>query len=633
MKSLTWKIGLGYFFLICMNMAIAIFAIYHINRLGRPLGQILKEKYQNVSAAENMTQSLAQQELLQRTMLNERIDPSLVNNFNTYRNEFLNWHQRAVEGVALMSEPVILDSIMMSYRQYLARSDSLQRLLNNHVLHRTAIVYYSKSVWPFARQVNRRCLELKTVNQRAINDADTRAHQFSSRATLVIILFAAFAVLLSVLASAYFTRRILRPVKKTTETVKRIGRGHLNQKVDISTDDEIAELGREFNKMTERLQAYEQMNIQQILTEKRKSEAIVAGIPVSIIVTDADHRVSLMNERALELFNLSGDNWIGTSINEVIPDESLVEAIRDMDNGRAKEKDGGKAMISLRRDGKELYFLVRRIRILDDSNLPAGVVTLLQDVTRFQDLDRLKSDFIATISHEFKTPLTSINMSIDILLREVRGAVNPQQKELLVDAKNDCIRLRGLVKELLDLSRLESGKHPFQFVAVEVRELLDAAIQPLRYLIEQKNIDLDVKIPPKLPSLKADFNQLVRVLANLLDNAVRHSPESALVKIVAQYKQSMVEIEVIDRGPGIPEDALDFIFDKFVQVTRFRDTRPGNVGLGLAIAREIVRAHGGEIQVDSTIGKGSRFYFTIPVFTEKGKAVATPKMAPKRAGA
>ena len=355
MKSLSYKIGLGYVVLIGINLAIAVFAIYHINRLGSPVERVLKEKYQNVSAAQSMNQALDQQELVQQTMLENGFDSSLVNNFHTYKNEFYNWHQKAIEGIALPSEPIILDSIMIRFRFYLKLSDSLHALLLIKESPGQERQFYQQKIRPAADNAQSYCNRLRYVNEQAIADADIRARDFSSQATFLIVIFSLIAVVLSIAASVRFTRGILKPVKATTETVKKIGEGQLSQKVHITTNDEIAELGREFNKMTERLENYERMNINQILLEKKRSEAIVAGIPVSIIVTDEANHLLLMNENAQVLLKAEGINWQGRAVSEIVTDEELAQLLCGEKDQTQTFKDH-RSLLAMKRDDKELFF-------------------------------------------------------------------------------------------------------------------------------------------------------------------------------------------------------------------------------------------------------------------------------------
>lgn len=613
MKSLSYKIGLGYFVLICINIAIAVFAIYHIHQLGSPIDRVLREKYQNVSAAENMIQSLKQQELTQNVMVKDGLDSTLINNFHTYKNEFLNWHQRAIEGIALPTEPDILDSIMFDFRQYLLLSDTLHIILRKGILLTGGQSFHRNKIMPKVSKLDYFCNRLKKVNQQAIASADQQAKRFSSRGTLLIVVISLLAIALSVAASIRFTRTILKPVKETTDTVRKISRGQLNQKIHITTDDEIAELGREFNKMTARLQEYEQMNFKKIITEKKKSEAIVENMPVAIIVTDDENKLTLLNAQAMKILNLTDENWQSKSLDELVRDKDLVKKLISSHSDKHETPDFQKSIVSIQNVDQKLHFIKRHIEIKDENKLFLGLVTILQDVTSFKNLNHLKSEFMATISHEYRTPLTSINMAVDILMREVLGKINQDQRELLTDAKNDCLRLKGLVKDLLDLSKLESGKYPMNYQQIEIQKVLEYSLQPLRRLADQKKVCIKIQLEEQSLALEADFRHLARAVTNLVENAIQYEPESGEVIIEIKSENGMIRFCVQDHGPGIPPEAIDLIFDKFVQVKDFKDSAEGNIGLGLAIAREVVQMHHGKIWVESKLKEGSRFYFSIPI--------------------
>jgi signal transduction histidine kinase len=224
----------------------------------------------------------------------------------------------------------------------------------------------------------------------------------------------------------------------------------------------------------------------------------------------------------------------------------------------------------------------------------------------------MKSEFIATVSHELRTPLTSINMAVDILSREVLGKVNEPQRDMLVTAKDDCERLTKLVKELLDMSRLESGKYELKNEKINLRSVVEEALKPLRLQFREKGIHLETEIPHTMPAVPGDEQQLSWVVTNLVSNALRYTPADGTVTVHSDLLEDSVRISVKDSGRGIPPDAVEVIFDKFVQIKQSTDATPGSVGLGLAIAKEVVEAHGGRIWVESSMGQGSTFFFTIP---------------------
>ncbi|MEJ2052748.1 MAG: ATP-binding protein [Calditrichaceae bacterium] len=612
MISLSQKIGLGYLVIIFINIVVAVVAIYNINNLSKPIGEILKEKYGNVSASENMLQALSQLELIHLSMIEDGIDSLQLANFQTYKNEFLNWHQQAIAGIALSSEPVILDSLYLAFNAYQSKSDSLHALLFSNMPYKTVKRFHYAIIFPVVKQIEKLCSRLKTVNEEAIAEADMKSRSISSRSKFYIIIFSLILIVFSILAGFYFTHKILLPIKKTTETVRRISRGKMNQKVEITTDDEIAELGLEFNRMTARLDTYEKMNINQIIREKRKSEALVSNIPAAIIVTDPDNRLSLANDLAESILEMPIKDSAGKPVEDLISDKTLLEFITAGHPDVNKETDPSKSLININKNGMDYFYFARQISLDDPEGKNGGKVTLLQDVTSFKNLDRLKSEFIATISHELKTPLTSMNMAIDILSREVTGKLNDEQKELIAGAKDDVMRLKQFVNDLLDISKLESGKINFNFERINPQELIEYILKPFTLRINDKKIKIIQEIGSTGKSFSGDFNQLARVFSNLIDNAVQHTPEHGTITINLKKYKNNVRFCITDSGEGIPNDAIDLIFDKFIQIKNFQQADQGHIGLGLAIAREIIRIHKGRIWVENNPGKGSSFYVEIP---------------------
>jgi NtrC-family two-component system sensor histidine kinase KinB len=239
------------------------------------------------------------------------------------------------------------------------------------------------------------------------------------------------------------------------------------------------------------------------------------------------------------------------------------------------------------------------------------VVLLLRDVTRLAELDRLKSEFVMTASHELRTPLTSIGMSIDLLLETAPKKLDAKEQQLLSAAHEDLQRLKVLVNNLLDLSRIEAGKMEMEFSSNPVGPLLEKVVESFRIPAEQRGVDLSSQVPEGLPNMKGDGNRIAWVLTNLISNSLHFTPRGGAIRLTAGAFGPFIQVSVIDNGPGIPYEYQSKIFDKFVQVKS--DKILGGSGLGLAICREIVRAHGGTIWVDSVPGAGSTFNFTLPV--------------------
>jgi signal transduction histidine kinase len=587
---------------------------------------MMRENYQGVLSAEAMSKALDQQQQAQEALIYVSVplggEPgqtswkdelnSTIGVFRKNRDDFLLWYRTATESVLVATKPPVLDSIFVDYKTYLVNSDSLFKILEARTKRVSARNYQEKILKPLVQTLKGRCLRFLQFNQAAIVSADQRAREASNNAAFAVLFTSVFAIVLILFASVQVSRTIIRPAEKLTEAARRIGQGHLNQKIDITTNDEIGELGSEFNKMTERLRMYEEMNISQLIVEKKKSEAIVASIPDPVIMADEGNKILLMNQAAKRLLQIDGTDWQGKSLGQIVSDERWLKLLSG-GGVSAEELAKRDTLLSIQQPGEQaLYFRPRQTTIVDESKNILGVVTLLQDVTRFKNLDRMKSEFIATVSHELRTPLTSINMAVDIMSQEVLGKINEHQRDMLATAKDDCERLTKLVKELLDMSRLESGKYELKRERINLRSLVEEALKPLRLQFREKGIRLETEISADTPEVPGDHRQLSWVVANLVSNALRYTPADGTVTVHSDLMSDCVRVSVKDSGRGIPPDAVEVIFDKFVQIKQSTDATPGSVGLGLAIAKEVVEAHGGKIWVESSVGRGSTFFFTIP---------------------
>jgi signal transduction histidine kinase len=627
MSSLRYKIGFSFFLLVCISLATSVVALYNLSQLRNSVGEIFREHIQSVLAAQHMSTALEQQEKAQESMLyvgitlpgtpgreitaSDQLNSAMAI-FIKNRDDFIQWLGTAKDSVTVAPRAPVLDSIVLGYRVYLRASDSLYKLLKGATKRGRARAFQQDVIVPLAQTLADQCYQFLEFNQTAVASADRRAKEATSNSALAVLFTSLLAIILILFASVQFTRTIIRPAERLTEIARRIGRGHLNQKIDITTNDEIGELGQEFNKMTERLREYEAMNVHQLIAEKKKSEAIVASIPDPVIVTDQENHLLLMNQAAKRVLDVGNRDWQAKLLGEIVQDKRWLPLLTP---GAAQEGERAARdpLLSVQQGDQTLYFRPRQTAIIDEREKVQGVVTLLQDVTRFKNLDRMKSEFMATVSHELRTPLTSINMAVDILSQEVLGKVNERQLDMLSTAKDDCERLTKLVKELLDLSRLESGEYEMKQESINLRSLVDEAVKPLRLQFQDKNIHLKTEISLATPDIAGDQQQLSWVITNLVSNALRYTPPDGRVTIRSERVDDSIRFSVADSGRGIPPDAVEVIFDKFVQVKQATESTPGSVGLGLAIAKEVVEAHGGKIWVESIVGKGSTFFFTIPL--------------------
>jgi signal transduction histidine kinase len=306
--------------------------------------------------------------------------------------------------------------------------------------------------------------------------------------------------------------------------------------------------------------------------------------------------------------NLSSDQLEAAGLTDL--KAAVAEAIESQ---RPVAGEGMSSVLPLAVDGSERAFRLRTTPMRDNGTHLLGAVTLLEDITHLREIDRLKSEFIATASHELRTPLTSVQMGVHLLLEGAAGELNDKQTDVLSACREDCERLDKLMRDLLDLSRIEADESQPEPKAVKTREFIVNVTEELRPQVESKGLAFNVLVPSGLLDVFIDHSQIERVLANLVVNAIRYTKQGEIV-IGAEQRGSYVAISVSDTGTGIPQEYLPHIFDKFVQVP---GAATGGAGLGLAISRLIVEGHGGQISVQSEVGQGSKFTFTLPVIRKR----------------
>ena len=614
MRSIRFEFGSVFIILFALIILLSSFIAYNFIRSERALDRLLKENTPIINASVHMLSTLVDLESAQ-LLMKTRFDSIMYYRFHRYRDEFLHWYEVAEGSAFLPSETALLDSIITIYKTYLHDTEYYINLAGYN--NPSTDLFYMSHILPAEEQLRILTLELMEVNQDEIFRTNQEIKDIVGTESLIAtISLVTLAILIVIAFNLQLTRYFIKPTKTLIQSVKQIDRGRFKYKLDISSDDELAELMTEFNKMTERLSEYEKLNIQQLVSEKRKAEVVVDSILEPIIVTNIENKIILMNQAAQQLLNLQDEKWQEQLVDKMIRESNIVKLLTSgrMPREEYEQKD---FLLTVARPQSTQYFKPRQNIIKDDQGEIQGIVTIFKDVTEFKNIDHLKSEFISTVSHEFRTPLTSINMAVEILLREIIGTVNPNQQELLQAVKNDTERLIKMVKNLLDMSKLEAGELLPEMEEINIESMIKSTIEPLRLLFADKKIKLQLDLPAALPKTEGDSQQISWVITNIINNALRYTPDGGKITINAvPYLQKYIKISITDTGRGIPKVAFDNIFEKFVQINEKTDSTTGSVGLGLAIAKKVVETHGGKIWVESEIGQGSVFNFTLPI---KGK--------------
>ncbi len=342
------------------------------------------------------------------------------------------------------------------------------------------------------------------------------------------------------------------------------------------------------------------------------SKQLLQELPDPLMLTDAEANIIWVNQKAEKVFGISNEEIKGWSFIEIIKINKIDKLLNEaLETGRFSDSSYEAATIRVRSEEGKHFFKIVIIPLRKDNKV-AGAVIQLTDVTRFKELERLKTDFISIVSHEFRTPLSSITIGVGMLKEGLLGQLTPRGKEMVDALDKDCERLNKLVENLLDLSRIESGHIALETQLLEVEGLVEEALLPLKTQAEYTGVELVKDLEDNLPQVEADFNKIVWVLANLVGNALRYSNAGDDVTVQARGSGKRLFFSVKDKGCGIPKEYQEQIFKKYVQV-KGSSGPAGGAGLGLAICKEIVEAHGGQIWVESDEGKGSVFTFTLPL--------------------
>ena len=426
------------------------------------------------------------------------------------------------------------------------------------------------------------------------------------RALLWISITGGICILTGLVLLIWLPRSINRPVKELTRGILEIANHNYEKRLDMKGYEEFREVSDSFNSMAEKLTEYRDSTLADILSAKKFLEAVVNSIHEPIIGLNTEREILFINNEALNVLNMKRENVIRHSAEELsLKNDLLRRLIRELVTPGEKNEP-----LKIYADNKESYFQASYIPIENAEaekgearNL--GDVILLKNITEFKELDSAKTTFISTISHELKTPISAIMMSLQLLEDKRVGVLNGEQEQLSKNIKDNSQRLLDITGELLNMTQVEAGKLQMMPKITKPIELIEYAIKANQVQADKFNIQIEVEYPEeKIPKLFVDSEKIAWVLTNLLSNAIRYSKENGRVVIGARRKEEYIELYVQDFGKGIDPRYHQSIFDRYFRVP---GTKVQGSGLGLSISKDFVEAHGGTLTVQSELGKGSCF--------------------------
>jgi len=607
--TLRKKIFIGYGITLVLMVLVLVWAFINLWDLGQASDAILKENYKSILAADNMVYAIERQDSA-ILLVFVGYEEQGWKQFRENESEFFQWLARAKDNITIEGEETIVKNIETGYSFYLQHVVELKSISIGSP--RKTGKYYHEAILPSFLSVRDTCIRLREINQQNMFKVSDRARYIAKRAIWSMAIIGIVAIAIGLGFSLVLSNLLVKPVREMVDATQKIAEGNYEIEISTRSADELGRLTGEFNSMTKKLKGFHDLNIEQIMAEKRKSEAIIRSIDDGIILVDAEFKVTGMNPMARRILDIQPDSPQNRHFLEVVKSEELFKYIKQsMESSKPPNIEEKQNIFTVERNGNRYHYQFSITPVCGKKSVLIGVVLLLRDVTRLTELDRLKSEFVMTASHELRTPLTSIGMGIDLLLEGAIKKLNEKEQQLLSAAHEDLQRLKVFVNNLLDLSKIEAGKMEMEFSNISVGLLFETVVTVFKTQAEEKGVSLSSNAPEELPNVKADDHKITWVLTNLISNALRYTPSGGHIKLFAESFVPYVQISVSDDGPGIPYEYQSKIFDKFVQIKS--DRVLGGSGLGLAICKEIVRAHRGTIWVDSAPGTGSTFTFTLPI--------------------
>jgi two-component system, OmpR family, sensor histidine kinase ResE len=416
--------------------------------------------------------------------------------------------------------------------------------------------------------------------------------------TKFILLAAGVAIVLTTIFAFFLSTRITAPLRKMREAAFEVARGKFDTKVPILTHDEIGELATAFNQMGRQLK----FNMNALSQEKEQLTSILSSMADGVITFNRDGTILITNPPA-EVFLRYWyyEQGLASENTDAVPSE--VMELFQLAVNTEKEQVG-----EITAQGRTWVIIVSP---LYNKRFIRGAVAVVRDMTEERKLDKMREDFIANVSHELRTPISMMQGYSEAIVDDI-AQTDEEKKEMAKVIYDESLRMGRLVNELLDLARMEAGHILLSVESIEINPYVNRIIRKFHGLAKEKGIELSVQFDSEERDFRFDPDRIEQVLTNLIDNAIRHVPDSASVVISGRTDEKGLYFEVSDQGPGIPEEDLPFLFERFYKGDKSRTRGVSGTGLGLAIAKNIIDAHRGNISVKSKLGQGTTFSFFIP---------------------
>ena len=593
---LSASIRNGALLMLALTLAIGAFAVPAIHKLGGSIREALQRNYLSIEAAQQMHSALYAAELSQA----RGNVPSIL---AKSRATFAYWTNVELNDITEIGEGPLARDIETHGQHVFAE-------LSRHLPGTPSHAEFAS--------LHERLDDLIQINQSAMFRADSRAMRMGDRLASEFAVALVILLLIGVVISWAMALKLSRPLTELSDHLRAFSLRGPSARLGPQPFAELQAVASEFNRMAERLERFEKLNVDRLIYEKSKSEATLESIEDGIVLIDADGIVTHINEIASIILGVGREEALGSPFDDLNSNHPHYLRVRSALRRTQREPlEAQRIEVELHVRGRDHIYVLKSVPLRQDER-SFGTILILQDITYLRSREQARTNLVATLSHELKSPLTSLALSAQLLERS--RSLSEQERELVSAFTEDVGRLKNLANELLELARSTASAITLKSVPVEVRSLLEAVSRTFALQAEQKRIVLRTECDEALPQIRADPIKLSWVVSNLLGNALRYTPPDGFITLSAKSTGGSIQLQVRDTGPGIAPQVQTRLFERFAQ-WNVNGNDAGSAGVGLAIAKEIVQAHGGRIFVDSIVGRGTCFTVELPIDEEvSGKA-------------
>jgi two-component system, NtrC family, sensor histidine kinase KinB len=614
--NLRTKFSLGLGFLFLLIVLLTGLGIFYLNYVGIASKNLLKDNYRTIGYMSEVLEALENIQLFQEAQFNQtRADlkeailssPQFEANLKIIQQNL----QLQKSNITEIGEAELTRSLSDNF------SDYLQAIKKVKTEGNFSPNFYLTSLAPTHAVMIGKIHDILNLNMAAIVRKDQDLQATIAQVITSLLFIGLVCIIISLIFIYGFPKYITYPLKKLTRSISQISQHNYQERLDFQSNDEFGQLASSFNRMAEQLYEYENSQLAKILFEKKRTEAVINKMNDAIVGLDENKIILFANPLAISLLGIAEEKLIGKYAPDVAATNDLMRSlIQELMTGFAEWEKTEYQALKIFADEKESYFSKEIIDINihptgEERNILIGHVIILKNITSFKELDVAKTNFMATISHELKTPISAIKMSLKLLDDTRVGELNSEQSHLLHNIQEDSDRLLKITGELLNLAQVETGNIQLRLQNTPPDTIINYALGAVKHFTEQKNITIEVLSEANLPNVQADPEKTAWVLINFLSNALRYSPENGKVILQIKKENKHLNFSVQDFGVGVPEQYQSKIFERYFQIPESGKANTGT-GLGLAISKDFIEAQNGKIGVNSTQGEGSVFYFNLP---------------------